>query len=178
LKKLFILLFIGNVLFVACNPAGKEKDLQTIASLEKRLFGDSLHPPKPAVIDSLLAEYGGFAQTYPKDSLAPILLFKAGELCVSTNQGQKALGYFDQVYRLFPENEKASYALFMKGFIYDGPLQDTAKARQFYNEFIQKYPQHPLSADALFSIRNLGKTDEELIREFEAKLDSAGQKVF
>jgi outer membrane protein assembly factor BamD (BamD/ComL family) len=178
LKKLPIFLFLIGSLLLSCGPAGKEKDLQTISSLEKRLFGDSLNPPKPAVIDSLLTEYGGFAQTYAQDSLAPIFLFKAGELCISTNQGQKALGYFDQVYRLFPNHEKASYALFMKGFIYDGPLQDTAKARQFYTEFIQKYPQHPLSADALFSIRNLGKTDEELIREFEAKLDSAGQNLF
>ena len=177
MKKYLFLFFFGSLILSACSDSGKDKDIQTIGALEKKMFGDSLQSPKPGVVDSLLTEYAEYAQAYPKDSLAPVFLFKAGELSLSTNQGRKALGYFDQVCRLFPESEKASYALFMKGFICDGPLQDTAKAREYYTQFVQKYPQHPLSADAFFSIRNLGKTDEELIREFEAKLDSAGQKV-
>ncbi|MBX7182207.1 MAG: tetratricopeptide repeat protein [Bacteroidia bacterium] len=177
MKNVFLFVGLSILVLSGCGNTSKEKDLAIINGLEGRLLSDSLHSPKPALIDSLLLEYGGFALSYPEDSLSPLYLFKAGELSLSTNQGQKALGYFDQVVRIYPQHEKASFALFMKGFVCDGPLKDTAKARQFYTDFIQKYPQHPLVADAMFSVRNLGKSDEELIREFEAKLDSSGQTI-
>lgn len=177
MKKVLLAVCSGFVVLYGCGNSGKEKDLAIISGLENRFVADSLQNPKPALVDSLILEYGGFALSYPQDSLSPLYLFKAGELSLSTNQGQKALGYFDQVVRNYPQHEKASFALFMKGFVCDGPLKDTAKARQFYTEFCQKYPQHPLIADAMFSLRNLGKSDEELIREFESRLDSAGQTV-
>jgi hypothetical protein len=38
--------------------------------------------------------------------------------------------------------------------------------------FIQTYPDNEFADDAAISIENMGKTPEELIREFEAKNES------
>jgi hypothetical protein len=42
--------------------------------------------------------------------------------------------------------------------------------------FLKKYPKHPYCKDAEMSIKNLGKTDEELIREFEKMNADSTQK--
>jgi len=36
-----------------------------------------------------------------------------------------------------------------------------------YELFLSEYPEHDFSDDAKLAIRNLGKTPEDLIREFE-----------
>ena len=49
---------------------------------------------------------------------------------------------------------------------------DTAQARSHYQAFVDAYPNHSLAKDASFSLANLGKTDEELIRMFEQNLNA------
>ena len=166
---------MGAFLLAACQDNEQTISLKTISDLEKKVFSDSAQRLDPIIGQSLITEYGKFSQLYPSDSLSPEYTFKAGELSLSLNKPLEAFGYFEQVATRFPEYKRASYAIFMKGFIYDGPLNDTALARKFYVDFLNKYPNHPLSKDAGFSLRNLGKTDEELVREFEQKLSEAGQ---
>ena len=48
-------------------------------------------------------------------------------------------------------------------------LNDTSKARVIYEQVIQKYPNTQFAIDSKASIDNLGKTPEQLIKEFEAK---------
>ena len=59
---------------------------------------------------------------------------------------------------------------FLKAFIYDNNLKDIKKARTAYSDFIQKYPKHELTDDAMISMDNLGKTPEQIVKEFELKL--------
>ena len=51
----------------------------------------------------------------------------------------------------------------------DNFLNDDAKAKIIYEEVIAKYPNLSYANDAKAAINNLGKTDEELIKEFEKK---------
>ena len=69
----------------------------------------------------------------------------------------------------YPDYEKASECLFMKGFIYDNNLQDYEMAKKIYLEFLEKYPDDEFADDAQASIDNLGKSLEEIIQEFEMK---------
>ena len=59
--------------------------------------------------------------------------------------------------------------LFLQGFVYESQLHNIIRAKEAYTEFIRKYPRHQLAKDAQFSIENLGKSDEELIKMFEEK---------
>lgn len=42
-------------------------------------------------------------------------------------------------------------------------------ARKLYTEVVEKYPNERIALDAKLCIQHLGKSDEELIREFEKK---------
>lgn len=127
----------------------------------------------------MIALYADFVKKYPDDEKTEDYLFKAGEVSMGTMQSNVAIKYFEQHYLKFPKAEKAPYSLFMQGFIYETQLQNTEKAKWYYEKFIRDFPTHKLAEDAKYSIANLGKSEEELIREFEAKLkgDSASEKL-
>ena len=70
---------------------------------------------------------------------------------------------------LYPNSAKASESIFLCAFIYDTYLQKYDDARRYYKMFLKKYPNHPLAKDAQISLDNLGKTPDELVKEFESK---------
>ena len=51
----------------------------------------------------------------------------------------------------------------------DNYLNDDEQAKTIYEEVIAKYPTSTYANDAKAAIKNLGKTDEELIKEFKKK---------
>ena len=59
--------------------------------------------------------------------------------------------------------------MFLQAFVYENHVGDLSNAREKYIEFIQKYPEKDFADDAEICLQNLGKTPEELIREFEEK---------
>jgi TolA-binding protein len=81
----------------------------------------------------------------------------------------EAVEYFGKFVTNFSENERVPLALFLQGFIYENNLADMPNAKLKYEEFLEKYPQHEMAKDAQIALQNLGKTPEELIKEFEAK---------
>ena len=54
------------------------------------------------------------------------------------------------------------------GFVNDDQLKNLVEAQKYYHQFIAEFPEHNLIDDATFSLQNLGKSDEDIIREFEA----------
>ena len=80
-----------------------------------------------------------------------------------------AIEFFKQAYNTYPDFKKASYCLFLQAFIYENQLHQLGEADQLYREVIKKFPNDKIAQDAQACINNLGKTDEELIKEFEAK---------
>jgi hypothetical protein len=55
----------------------------------------------------------------------------------------------------------------MEAFAYENVIGNIAKASEYYNKFIAKYPEHDLADDAQAALKYLGKTPEEMVREFE-----------
>jgi hypothetical protein len=53
--------------------------------------------------------------------------------------------------------------------VYENSLQDYGKAKTVYTEFIRKYPESELVEDARISIRNLGKSPEEILESLLKK---------
>lgn len=154
------------ILLAACN-GGREEKLSKIKDLESRLLQDSLKAKDEVAAYNLQVAYTEFAEKYPTDSLAPEYLFKAANLSMSLNWGKSAMDILDKFTSIYPDHKRAAEAMFYKGFVYDNQLNDDAKAGEFYRAFLKKYPNHEFASSAEASIKNLGKTDEELIREFE-----------
>ena len=48
-------------------------------------------------------------------------------------------------------------------------LNNEPEARTIYNQIIREYPTSSFAEDSKAAIKNLGKTDEELVKEFLKK---------
>jgi TolA-binding protein len=109
------------------------------------------------------------ANSNPESEMAPDYLFKAAELAMNLGISQQALNLYNNVIYTYPDYEKAPECLFLLAFIYENTLQNYGKAKELYEMFLVKYPDHDFADDAQFSLQYLGKSPEELMREFEEK---------
>jgi outer membrane protein assembly factor BamD (BamD/ComL family) len=172
-RELFLLIAITSLFIVACTtPQGKKK--AAIKLLEKELFSDEnkmIDQPKAV---NLINEYITFADEFAEDKETPEFLFKAGDMSMNLNMPQKAIQVFDRILKDYPDFEKAPQCLFLKAYVFENEIGDLNAAKRMYEEFIAKYPNDEFADDAAVSIKNLGKTPEELIKEFEEKAKAEG----
>jgi TolA-binding protein len=164
-----LLMMVVAVSFVAACSTPIEKDADRIKSAEDQLYAadDGFIDKEKAM--ELVDLYVDYSETYPQDSMAVEYLFKAAEFCLNLGEGLRAIGYYDRVLNEYPDFRKAPECLFLKAYIFENYLGDLENARRIYTEFIERYPDNEFADDAEVSIQNLGKTPEELIREFEAQ---------
>ncbi|MCK4664825.1 MAG: tetratricopeptide repeat protein [Bacteroidales bacterium] len=170
--KKFNLLFIAFIIvftYGCKNISQRDKDFQKISEMESKLFPDSNLSIDRKLVTDILIEYTNFVKHYPTDSVAANYLFKAGELAMNMNLGSQAITYFNKIQNKYPEFNKYPYCIFLQAFVYDSQLNNLEKAKEYYEFFIKKYPEHELVNDAKASIENLGKSPEEIIRSFEEK---------
>ncbi|MFL5763080.1 MAG: tetratricopeptide repeat protein [Bacteroidia bacterium] len=113
--------------------------------------------------------YDDYASMYPDDSLAPDYLFKAAEITTATKQYPQSAGYYEKIISDFPKYRLLQECYFMEATVYDQYLNQDDKARKIYEKFLSIYPDSHYAADVKAAISNLGKSDEELIKEFEKK---------
>jgi len=137
-------------------------------------FEAELYPDNAAKIDlsaagKLIRKYETYARKFPKDDKSPDYLYKAGEVARSSNNIRKAVELLEKLYDDHRGYEKAPEALFLAGFIYENDLKNLDKAKELYNTFIKKYPEHELAKSVEFSIQNLGVPPDEIIKSFEDK---------
>ena len=151
---------------ISCGPS-REKTVKQIQTLEKSLFSPEAVSFNKEKADSLLLLYEVFVKDNPKDSLAPVFLFKAASIAMNSGDGTRALKFFDQYLQDYPDKPKASLCLFFKAFVYENTMQDLDKARETYLLFIEKYPSDEFAKDAKLALVNLGKSPDMLIRELE-----------
>lgn len=153
----------------------KESLLSQVDSIEKLLFsleaGSLVYNQAASKVVKL---YNQLATDFPDEPKAPDYLFKAGEVSMGINMDFDALGYFQRLERDYPKHPKAPHALFLQAFIWDNKLNDDGKAEFLYKQFLEKYPMHEMAKDAQFSLEHLGKSDEDLIKEFEQKQKQQG----
>jgi outer membrane protein assembly factor BamD (BamD/ComL family) len=170
-----ILVLFCLATFVACNDS-KSKSLEKIQKLEKQLLDANGNPKDEVSAYNLQVEYDDFATRFPDDPQAPEFLYKTATISINLNWGESAVKVLEKFLQLFPADKRAPEALFFLGFVYDNQINDDNKAGTYYNDFLKKYPKHVLAKDVEASIRNLGKTDEELIREFEQMNGDSSRK--
>jgi TolA-binding protein len=162
---LFSIIISGLVIQCSTDPKAK------IISLEKKMSAEnfSLDEKGMETADELVREYINFAESHKDSPEAPDFLYKAADLSLNTNKSKQALDLYNRIIYQYPDFKKVPECLFLMGYINENYFQDLGKAKEIYESFLQKYPDHDFADDARISIENLGKSPEELIREFEAK---------
>jgi len=181
--KGFIVFFSLTIVMASCGSASTEDQAQeseyialdrlNIESLnqeiierEKTLREDTLGvDPQKAV--ALMEAYAVYVDRFPNRASSAERLFKAGELAMSLNHAVQSIKYFERVYNDYEDYEKRPYALFLKAFVLENQAKEYEQAKLVYEDFLSQYPDHPMADDAAYSVKNMGKSPEELIKEFE-----------
>ncbi len=118
----------------------------------------------------LVDAYIEYAGSFPDDSLAPEYLFRGADISMNMYESGRAIDLYDKILSSYPNFRKAPQCIFLKAFVYENNLNDLVNAKRYYLEFLEKYPDDDFADDAQISLENLGKTPEELIKEFEEKM--------
>ena len=160
----FISAIFFAVTFFACSPSS-EKMKAKISKMEADL--KSAEQVDSTAVTELLSAYQNYASRYENDSLAPDYLYKAAGLAVGFNRGTQAIEIYETIINKYPEYKRVAECYFMEAFAYENVIGNIAKANEYYNKFLAKYPNHDLADDAQSAIRFLGKSPEEMVREFE-----------
>jgi len=174
LKFSFILLLA--VFISSCKP-NSDKLLKQITDKEKEMYSSGNPIPDKAKSKEMIDMYLKFADSYPKDTLTPNILYKAANLSMNTKGFDNAVAILDRIINNYPQYSKLPETYFLKAFIFDEYLKNLGKAREAYTTFLQKFPKNDLAHDAAISLENLGKSGDQIVKEFEEmqkkKADSA-----
>ncbi|MEZ4925598.1 MAG: tetratricopeptide repeat protein [Saprospiraceae bacterium] len=171
MKHICNFLFLA-ILILACNQeTDTEKAArltQQLVDLDKAMGGVNVTDKEKA--KEFIATSEQLATLVEKDNLEKYadVILKAAGLAKTIGLPEKSIELYRKVAEGAPDNKKAPTALFMIGFVYENDLNDLEKAKQVYETFLDKYPNDPdFADDAQMALKNLGKSPEELIKEFE-----------
>jgi TolA-binding protein len=114
--------------------------------------------------------YIDYANEFPNDSISADYYFRSAGLATASGNYDQAILFYNTVADKYPTYKYVVEAIYQEAMIYDSDLpgQDP-KAKILYEQVIRDYPNHKLAADSKVAIQNLGKSDEELVKEFEKK---------
>lgn len=174
MNKILGILVIFVFLAQSCTTSADKKEinnepsLEKINELEEEIFGTKEGVPDMRKAHDLLNLYVAYVDAYPKDSVAPDLLFKASDISMNIASPTRTISLFNRLLQQYPDYKNIPTIMFLKGFVYEDQMQDYTNARKSYMDFLDKYPNSEFADDAIISLKNLGKTPEELIKEFES----------
>lgn len=173
MNKYLIILF-SALIVVSCSQSNQESNneqqalKQTIEQKENEI-SQNLEKFDLKTGNELIELCTEYAKKYPKDTLSAEFLFKAADISISVKRFHNAINLFEKVHNEYPGYSKRPVSLFMVAYVYDEHLKLKGKAADVYREFIKKYPNHDFADDAQFSIENLNKSQEDLIKMFKEK---------
>lgn len=167
-KHTLLLILVSGLILSACNKS--QSSLQEdIAKLEKSVLVASTIDTVNC--DSLISLYKNYCTIYKDDTICADYFFKAAELSAQLGKYQQAIELFGNTQR-FPVYRKVARALFMQGFISENNLHDKNAAREYYNRFIIKFPDHKMTPEVKMLIQSLNFSDEMLIQNLKRQNDT------
>jgi TolA-binding protein len=171
--KHIIYSFIILAVVAGCKSEKKKLSEQVQAN-EKTLYTDSTKMLNHNLALSEIDLYKEYAEKYPDDTMSASYLFRAADLAHGMRKNREAMDLYNKFISKYPSHQKAAASLFLIAFIYDNDMNMKDSAKVKYKEFLKKYPQHNLAPSAMSSIQQieLGLSDEEMVKRWEAKQDS------
>lgn len=173
--RIVLTVIISAIVFYSCESGSNKTNddnnvtLDDINKLESELYGTNTGAPDMEKAKLLASHYVDYADLYPNDSNSVEFLFKASDIYMNTGDPKLTLTIFNKILSQYPDYRNIPIVMFLKGFVYEDQLHDYTNAKKYYLEFLDKYPDSDFADDAIVSINNLGKSPEELIKEFESK---------
>ena len=168
-KVLYPILLMWLSIFFACSSP-EQNLIKNIETLEKELFTNVTGIVDHDKALTLVQLYIEYADTYPDSDLAAEYLFRAGDVSMNTAYPHRAVDLFLRVHRDYPMYEKSPESLFLSAFVMENQLANHQRAELTYKRFLELYPDHDLADDAEILLQHLGKSPDELVREFEERL--------
>lgn len=177
--KNFILILAILLPFIGCNQTNSTNSESSntsissdnlkgeISELEAILLEAQDAKKDPASAASLIAKSQQLVEQFPQDTLAALILFKAADVARGVGEYGKAIQMWGKVWRNYPDFEKAPLALFLQGFTFDANLQDKVNAKKYYDQFLEKYPEDELAKQVKMLLNVIGKSPDELVKEYE-----------
>ena len=148
---------------------------------EKELFTEGMQRLEAENYPGTVTAFEQLVNDYPKGEYAPKAYIELGKIYQGNlikdlkpdESFEKAIYYYRQVYKNFPDNPDAEKSMFMVGYIQANDLAqiDSTKssyldsAKVTYNEFLQKYPNGQLAKSAKAELDNLGVAAEEILKK-------------
>jgi len=148
-------------------PIDRASLTQEINKVENELYNSKSFSFNAQKANAVVAAYSQFTSAYPQDAKTPEYLFKSAEIYRSLKQYQKAVTTYQTICDKYPDFEKKPHSLFLMGFSYENDLKNLDEAKKAYQTFLDKHPSHELAKDVTFSLSNLGRAPEDIIKEFE-----------
>lgn len=108
------------------------------------------------------------ALSQPETHAAPGLFMEAARFYTAAGGNQKALQLYTHVLQAYPTAQEAPKALFLQASELE-EVNEIEAAREAYQKFLLKYPNHELADDAQAMLENAGKSPEEIIQSFNKR---------
>lgn len=152
------------VLIIACTD--HKDDMKTaiktnLKKVTKSMDAGKLDNMAANKADSLMLAY---VNKFPNDTLSPEFMYRTAQLLQMQRDYSEATKLLDKLVTNYPDSKAAPYGLFLNGFIFENNEYDLAKAKTRYELFLQKYPNHKLANSVKSSLKNLGKSPEDIIK--------------
>ncbi|MEN2993428.1 MAG: hypothetical protein ABDH91_07730 [Bacteroidia bacterium] len=165
------LLLVGSSLLVSCTHRLPEiEEIQEIREEFQRNLR-SYGPKSNNFLNSalrLVRAEEAFVRKYPNHREVPRFLLEMAQIEATyfgdVGRAVELLRRVDERFR--QRSPVAPQALFYEAFLYETALADTGTARLRYEAFLRYYPQHELASDARRSLEYLGRSPEEILRQF------------
>ena len=174
LKSILKFAFIGLILTtVGCGTDKPNEDVvagfneaQFLTDLEAIENSLNVDAPKKNDLQKAVTSFQDFAHHFPQDDRAADYLLKASDISLSLGQNEKSVRILNQIIDEYPDYEKMESVCYNRASHTDFELRDTAKAHQYYMEFMEKYPESDFIDDAEARISQNFMSLEELIEMF------------
>ena len=165
MKHTFFLVSALFLLSVLSCTSSRDKMSGAIGKMESNLKKAQKVDTNSA--SELISAYQNFASKYDSDSLSPDYLFKAAGLANGLKRGTQAIELYETIIHTYPDYSRLPECYFMEAFTYETVQGNIGKASEYYNKFLDKFPDHQLADDARAALKFLGKSPDELVREFD-----------
>lgn len=169
MKKAFIF-FLALSFSFACQQDKQvvKTQLQSeIQALEAQLLQNQDASKNVEAAKQLVEKTRQFAKEFPEDTTAATLLFKAAEVARGAGDPGRAVQLWGEVWRKHPAHWRAPMAMFLQGFTCDSDLRNADMARQYYQQFLQQYPNDSLAGQVKQLLNVVDKAPEDLVKEFK-----------
>ena len=161
-----VLLSLLMLLVLNACDTKQQTDLKSLLELENKLMQVEDAVANQTLAKDVLVAYDEFTRAYPDAEQIPELLFKSGEVLKGLGAHLKSAKAFHKVHTQFPYAKVAPIALFHQAHCFEA-LDQYLTAKNTYEDFIERYPNHPYVSQAKEMIQILNLSDEELIQKFQ-----------